>query len=34
MNKIASLDEGVTLFGSNEDPQYAKMINSVKIHQD
>ena len=34
MNKIAALDEGVTLFGSNEDPQYAKMINSVKIHQD
>lgn len=34
MNKIAALDEGVTLFGFNENPQYAKMINSVKIHQD
>ena len=32
MEQIAALDEGVTLFGSNEDPQYAKMINSVKIH--
>ena len=29
---ISRLDEGVTLFGKNEDPPYAKMINSVKIH--
>lgn len=34
MEQIAALDEGMTLFGSNEDPQYAKMINSVKIHQE
>ena len=34
MEQIAALDEGVTLFGSNEDPQYAKMINSVKIHEE
>lgn len=34
MEQISMLDEGVTLFGSNEDPQYAKMINSVKLHQD
>ena len=29
---IPQLDEGQTLFGKNEDPVYAKMINSVKIH--
>lgn len=29
---ISQLDEGQTLFGKNEDPAYAKMINSVKIH--
>lgn len=29
---ISQLDEGQTLFGKNEDPVYAKMINSVKIH--
>ena len=34
MLAISGLDEGVTLFGRNEDPQYAKMINSVKIHGD
>lgn len=34
MEKISTLDEGMTLFGSNEDPQYAKMINSVKLHQE
>ena len=34
MEQIAALDEGMTLFGSNEDPKYAKMINSVKIHQE
>lgn len=34
MEQISTLDEGMTLFGSNEDPQYAKMINSVKLHQD
>ena len=34
MEKISSLDEGMTLFSSNEDPQYAKMINSVKLHQE
>lgn len=32
MLAISRLDEGVTLFGRNEDPQYARMINSVKIH--
>ena len=32
MLAISRLDEGVTLFGKNEDPAYAKMINSVKIH--
>ena len=32
MLAISRLDEGVTLFGRNENPQYAKMINSVKIH--
>ena len=32
MLAISRLDEGVTLFGRNEDPQYAKMINGVKIH--
>ena len=32
MDEIASLDGGQTFFGRNEDPQYAKMINSVKIH--
>ncbi len=34
MEKISTLDEGMTLFGANEDPQYAKMINSVKLHQE
>ena len=34
MEQIAALDEGMTLFGSNEEPKYAKMINSVKIHQE
>ena len=34
MEQIGTLDEGRTLFGSNEDPQYAKMINSVKLHQE
>lgn len=34
MEQISTLDEDKTLFGSNEDPQYAKMINSVKLHQD
>lgn len=34
IEKISTLDEGMTLFGSNEDPQYAKMINSVKLHQE
>ena len=32
MLAISQLDEGQTLFGKNEDPAYAKMINSVKIH--
>ena len=32
MLAISRLDEGVTLFGKNEDLAYAKMINSVKIH--
>ena len=32
MLAISRLDEGVTLFGKNENPAYAKMINSVKIH--
>ena len=32
MLAISRLDEGVTLFGKNEDPAYVKMINSVKIH--
>jgi len=32
MDEIAELDGGQTFFGRNEDPQYAKMINSVKIH--
>ena len=32
MDEIAALDGGQTFFGRNEDPQYAKMINSVKIH--
>ena len=32
MLAISRLDEGQTLFGKNEDPAYAKMINSVKIH--
>ena len=32
MLAISRLNEGVTLFGKNEDPAYAKMINSVKIH--
>ncbi len=34
MERIGTLDEDRTLFGSNEDPQYAKMINSVKLHQE
>lgn len=34
MERIGALDEGSTLFGSNEDPKYAKMINSVKLHQE
>ena len=32
MLAILQLDEGQTLFGKNEDPAYAQMINSVKIH--
>ena len=32
MDEITALDGGQTFFGRNEDPQYAKMINSVKIH--
>lgn len=32
MAAIASLDRGETLFGRNDDPNYARMINSVKIH--
>lgn len=32
MLAISLLDEGQTLFGQNDDPAYAKMINSVKIH--
>lgn len=32
MLAISRLDEGVALFGKNEDPAYVKMINSVKIH--
>lgn len=32
MFAISRLDEWQTLFGKNEDPAYAKMINSVKIH--
>lgn len=34
MHFIASLDENQTLFGKNENPDYAKMINSIKIHGD
>ena len=34
MLAIGKLEEGGTLFGRNEDPQYAKMINSVRIHGD
>ena len=34
MLAISRLDEGVTLFGKNEDPAYVKMINSVKIHRE
>ena len=34
MLAISRLDEGVTLFGRNDDPQYAQMINSIKIHGD
>lgn len=34
MRAVSKLDEGVTLFGNNDDPEYAKMINSVKIHKD
>ena len=34
MEKVSTLDEGMTLFGSNENPQYAKMLNSVKLHQE
>ena len=32
MNLISQLDENKTLFGRNEDPEYAQMINNVKIH--
>ncbi len=32
MAAIASLDRGETLFGRNDDPNYARMINQVKIH--
>ena len=32
MKSISQLDENQTLFGRNEDPEYAKMINNVKIH--
>ena len=32
MLAISQLDEGQTLFGKNENPAYAQMINSVKIH--
>ena len=32
MLTISRLDEGITLFGKNEDPAYAKMINSIIIH--
>ena len=32
MDAISVLDGGQTFFGRNENPQYAKMINSVKIH--
>ncbi len=32
MDAIAALDGGQTFFVRNEDPQYVKMINSVKIH--
>lgn len=32
MLAISRLDEDRTLFGCNGDPQYAKMINSVRIH--
>ena len=32
MAVISSLDRGETLFGRNDDPNYAKMINQVKIH--
>ena len=31
---ISRLEEGCTLFGQNDDPQYAKMINSVRIQGD
>lgn len=34
MLAISQLDEGNTLFASNEDPQYVKMINGLKIHED
>lgn len=32
MLAISRLDEEATLFGRNDDPEYAKMINSVRIH--
>ena len=32
MQAIGTLDRGETLFGRNDDPNYAKMINSVNIH--
>ena len=32
MASVAALDRNETLFGRNDDPQYAKMINSVKSH--
>ncbi|KIR03640.1 oxidoreductase, aldo/keto reductase family [Lachnospiraceae bacterium TWA4] len=31
MKKIATLDENTTLFGDNNNPEYVKMINSVKM---
>lgn len=34
MHFIASLDENQTLFGKNENPDYAKLINSIKIYGD
>ncbi len=31
MKNIATLNENATLFGDNNNPEYVKMINSVKI---